>query len=440
MRSDVDSFYEKKLEKTIIEKGEESEMGQSFPKRFNEVEINFWLRYNDSKGLLIDSAEDPNQPYVFKVGDSAILSGINLAVSKMTKGELSEFILPPEMAFEEGNIMGATPGVPLYLKIKLIDFREVEITRFDLEEDERLIFAQKYKDKGNEAYQQNQLENAELLFKKAYDFIEWEKKEEFISLRIKILLNLSLILSKLGKSFPAIERAKLAINLDPKNPKAYYRRALARLNISEFDKSIEDIKKGLEIEPNNKGLINLWKDVKLKKDKYIRENQSMFNKALNKIKETPEKVISEFSEETNPILKFFIKKENGSESFLYFELFETIYDEVVKILVKELSKGKIQVNNYAKSNYIEFSLENFEETEDLVKNNLPAPSIKFEEAGYVYIDFDQEKNILVFGISLAPLPWFNSKKLIIGKICAEKNNLKFLDEKIQNIYTNIIKL
>lgn len=419
------SLYNQNLKKELLEEGE----GDTFPSRFNEVEINFLLRYKD--GEEIEVAQNPEEPYVFKIGDVAIIKGINLALTKMKKGEMSKFIIPPELGFEEGNIMGAQADKELEFIVKLVDFREVEINKFDLEKEERIIFAKEYKEKATNFYKEKKFNDAILIYEKAFNFVEWEKDETSQDLKQKLLLNLALLYTKIDKNEISIEKSTFAIDLFPDLAKAYFRRAQAHLNLSLFKHCIDDLKKALEMEPKNKDIIKLWKVAQDKKNEWQKKNKKMFEGALDNDNNNPKEIICEYSYDENFLIRATInykeKNENKKCDFLI-ELFKIIHDEITCILFEICDKVESLEIESKPKNYIEFTLQGLEKLLEKIESKRPKKMINFEEKNLLYLSYKEDSPQTILGLTLAQLPWFNSKNLVLGKICTKDVPLDKISE------------
>ena len=65
-------------------------------------------------------------------------------------------------------------------------------------------------------------------------------------------LNLAMCFLKLKNFNKCVENASNALDLDPANPKALYRRACAALELQEFDQAAADIRELIKADPANK--------------------------------------------------------------------------------------------------------------------------------------------------------------------------------------------
>lgn len=130
----------------------------------------------------------------------------------------------------------------------------------------------------------NRLLNLLLLLQlNQYYFLESETREETIkSLELSAYLNLSLCHLKLGDNYEAFSAATNAVEIDPKNEKAYFRQGQASLKLDEPAQASKQFSEVLRLEPNNQAakaqlvICNKMLSEQLKKEKKIYAN--MFDK------------------------------------------------------------------------------------------------------------------------------------------------------------------
>ena len=101
-----------------------------------------------------------------------------------------------------------------------------------------------------------------------------EKKEEALELLVVCHINLAACLLKHNKFPEVIANCTDALNLQPKNLKALYRRAVGYISINDFENARKDIETGIEVNPRSDALNNLA--IKLK------EKVASANAALSK--------------------------------------------------------------------------------------------------------------------------------------------------------------
>lgn len=82
--------------------------------------------------------------------------------------------------------------------------------------------------------------------------LEGEQEELRKSLLLASYLNQAICHLKLNEPVPAKRHADDAIDVDPSNAKAFYRRGLANIGIKEAEDAKKDFFRVLELEPDNK--------------------------------------------------------------------------------------------------------------------------------------------------------------------------------------------
>lgn len=106
--------------------------------------------------------------------------------------------------------------------------------------------------------------------------------EDIQSLKLSANLNLSLCYLKLGNNYEACSAATNAIEIDPKNEKAYFRQGQASLNLGEPAVASKQFSEVLRLQPNNQAakaqlaVCNKMLNEQLQKEKKIYAN--MFDK------------------------------------------------------------------------------------------------------------------------------------------------------------------
>lgn len=68
------------------------------------------------------------------------------------------------------------------------------------------------------------------------------------------------------------------LNKEPYNVKAYYRRALARLALNDYDKALNDLKKALSLHPTDAIVMASLEHAKKLKLHYLRREKRAYSK------------------------------------------------------------------------------------------------------------------------------------------------------------------
>ena len=133
-----------------------------------------------------------------------------------------------------------------------------------------------------------------------------ETNQNVEDFRISCYLNLSLAYLKMKEYNKSIEEATRVIQMQPKNVKALYRRGSAYLSFFMFEEAKLDFLEALNIEPNNKNVINEYNNLLKCKEESQKKQKNVFGSLFQKeYYDSVEK--SEYSQSSNPIIFFKIK-------------------------------------------------------------------------------------------------------------------------------------
>lgn len=151
--------------------------------------------------------------------------------------------------------------------------------------DERVERSQQLRNDGNASFQDEAFDEAADLYQQAFGLLtyvestdpEWRKngiRDEFLRVErpppgheasnaalVSCLLNIAAVSLQLGEHRTSIDACSDALNLDPSNAKAMYRRALARFEAPwagavDFKTAVADAKAAVDQEPSNRQVRN----------------------------------------------------------------------------------------------------------------------------------------------------------------------------------------
>ncbi|MGB1601563.1 MAG: hypothetical protein ACPIOQ_53020, partial [Promethearchaeia archaeon] len=118
--------------------------------------------------------------------------------------------------------------------------------------------ARTLKDQGNEVYAQGELQKAMELYAQAYQMVSQVDAssdallEERSRLQMACLINKAQAASTLGLYQEAFSCCSLALEIDPRNVRAYHRRAVALQGMHEFQAARQDLEAVLYLDPAHK--------------------------------------------------------------------------------------------------------------------------------------------------------------------------------------------
>jgi FK506-binding protein 4/5 len=180
----------------------------------------------------------------------------------MKKNEACIVTIPSEYGFEEEDKQCDLALVPanstLTYEIEMDSFEKAK-DPWDMDTAQKLVEAAKKKNEGNSLFKSGKIFHAARKYEKGCRFVDFEtvfedgdEKREARSLKMSLKLNDAACKLKLKDYSEAIHLTTKCLESDPVNVKALYRRAQAYSATMDLELAEEDIKKALEIDPENR--------------------------------------------------------------------------------------------------------------------------------------------------------------------------------------------
>nr|XP_046251069.1 peptidyl-prolyl cis-trans isomerase FKBP4 [Scatophagus argus] len=234
----------------IITKGQ----GYSKPNEGAAVEVTV---EGSCEGRVFDERE-----LKFEIGDGESLglpAGVEKAIMAMEQGEEALFTIKPKYGFgTAGNSKYNIPGgATLQYKIKLITFEKAKES-WEMNTAEKLEQSSVVKEKGTQYFKEGKYKQASVQYKRIVSWLEHESglseedEKKAKALRLAAHLNLAMCFLKLQEPNQALESCDKALELDPSNEKALFRRGEALCCMKEFDKARDDFQQVVQLYPTNK--------------------------------------------------------------------------------------------------------------------------------------------------------------------------------------------
>ncbi|MFS7989035.1 putative peptidylprolyl isomerase [Helianthus anomalus] len=262
-----------KVLKKILKEGE----GYDRPNDGAVVQVKLTGKLEDGTVFLKKGYDEV--PFEFKIDEEQVIDGLDRGVKTMKKGEVSLLTIHPEYAFGSTESHQEFSTVPanstVYYDVELISF-EKEKDLWELTTQEKIEASLRKKEEGNTLFKKQKYERASKRYEKALSFIEYDsafsddEKQRSKLLKVSCNLNNAACKLKLSDYKQAVKLCTKVLDADSKNVKALYRRAQACIQLVDLDLAEMDIKKALEIDPDNR-------DVKLEY-KLLREKVKEYNK------------------------------------------------------------------------------------------------------------------------------------------------------------------
>ncbi|PIN09856.1 FKBP-type peptidyl-prolyl cis-trans isomerase [Handroanthus impetiginosus] len=267
---------DKKVVKKIVKEGE----GYERPNEGAVVKLKLIGKLQDGTVFIKKGhGDDEDDLFEFKTDEEQVIEGLDRAVTTMKKGEIALLTIASEYAFgsseSKQELATVPPNSTVYYEVELVSFVK-EKESWDMNTQEKIEAAGKKKEEGNALFKAGKYVRASKRYEKAAKYIEYdtsfseEEKKQSKALKVTCNLNNAACKLKLKDYKQAEKLCTKVLELESTNVKALYRRAQAYMNMADLDLAEFDIKKALEIDPDNR-------DVKLEY-KALKEKIKEFNK------------------------------------------------------------------------------------------------------------------------------------------------------------------
>ncbi|XP_059298484.1 peptidyl-prolyl cis-trans isomerase FKBP62-like [Lycium ferocissimum] len=278
---------DKKVLKKILKEGE----GYERPNDGALVKVKLTGKLQDGT-VFVKKGHDDEELFEFKIDEEQVIDGLDKAVKKMKKGEIAVIIIQPEYAFGASDTpqeLAVVPGNSIvYYEVEMVSFVK-EKESWDMNTQEKIEAAGKKKEQGNVLFKAGKYVRASKRYEKAVSFIEYDssfnddEKEQAKLLKVSCNLNNAACKLKLKEYKEAEKLCTKVLEIDSKNVKALYRRAQAYIQLVDLDLAELDIKKALEIDPDNRDVKLEYKVLKEKIKEYNKKDAQFYGNIFAKM-------------------------------------------------------------------------------------------------------------------------------------------------------------
>ncbi|KAL8232941.1 hypothetical protein R6Q57_002719 [Mikania cordata] len=279
---------DKKVIKKILKEGE----GYERPNEGAVVQVKLTGKLQDGT-VFAKKGHDDSEPLEFKADEEQVIDGLDRAVMTMKKGEVALLTIAPEYAFgstgSEQDLGVVPPNATVIYEIVLVSFVKDKESWDMNTTQEKVEAAGKKKEEGNAFFKAGKYKKAVKRYEKAAKYIEYdtnfeeEEKKQAKALKITCNLNNAACQLKLKEYKQAEKLCTKVLELESTNVKALYRRAQAYINVTDLDLAELDIKKALEIDPNNKDVKLEYKVLKEKIKEYNKKDAKFYGNMFAKM-------------------------------------------------------------------------------------------------------------------------------------------------------------
>ncbi|KAL8500968.1 hypothetical protein ACS0TY_020524 [Phlomoides rotata] len=279
---------DKKVVKRILKEGE----GYEKPNEGAVVKLKLIGKLQDGTVFIKKGHESEDELFEFKTDEEQVIAGLDMSVIKMKKGEVVHLTIAPEYGFgsseSKQELATVPPNSTLYYEAELVSF-EKEKESWDMNTTEKIEAAGKKKEEGNALFKAGKYVRASKRYEKAAKYIEYdtsfseEEKKQSKALKVTCKLNNAACKLKLKDYKEAEKLCTKVLELESTNVKALYRRAQAYMNLADLDLAELDIKKALEIDPDNRDVKLEYKVLKEKMKEFNKKDAKFYGKIFSKL-------------------------------------------------------------------------------------------------------------------------------------------------------------
>jgi len=281
---------DKKIIKKILKEAD----GYEKPSDGTVVQIRYTAKLQDGT-IFEKKGYEGEEPFQFVVDEEQVIAGLDKAVETMKIGEVALITIGPEYGFgnieTQRDLAVIPPNSILIYEVEMVSFTK-EKESWDMNTTEKIEASREKKEQGNYLFKVGKYQRAAKKYDKAAKYIEHdnsfsaEEKKQSKVLKVSCNLNHAACCLKLKDFKEAVKLCSKVLELESQNVKALYRRAQAYIETADLDLAEFDIKRALEIEPQNREVRLEYKILKQKQIEYNKKDAKLYGNMfarLNKL-------------------------------------------------------------------------------------------------------------------------------------------------------------
>jgi FK506-binding protein 8 len=237
--------------------------------------------------------------FVFQLGDSEVVQGLDMAVGLMDVGEKAEIVCNSRFAY--GSIGLPTKNIPadatMIYTAELLDVHE----ETDLEKksyDSRKEIGNKKRERGNFFFERQEFNSAIQLYRRALEYLDESEGgitnptpdgqleatnaqlQELLEDRIKVYNNMAQAQLKIQAFEAALKSVDTVLQCQPNNVKALFRKGKILEGRADVEGAIPLLRKAATLDPENKSIQNELSRLILKSKREARNEKDLYQKML----------------------------------------------------------------------------------------------------------------------------------------------------------------
>ncbi|KAG9440606.1 hypothetical protein H6P81_020771 [Aristolochia fimbriata] len=288
----IDVTGDSKVLKKILNEGE----GIRRPSEGSTVSVRYTGMLEDGTIFEKKGFKD-GAPYEFVIDEEQVVAGLDKAAATMKKGEKSVVTIRPEFGFGNNEAKQELAVIPasstVIYEVEMVDFTK-EKEPFEMDSHEKIAAAEKKKEEGNKLFKSEKYWQAANRYDKAADYVNEDKdfsdevQNQAKSLRVSCWLNHAACSLKLSDFREVVKLCSKVLDIESHNIKALFRRAQAYVELYDLDLADFDVKKALDIDPNNREVILLLKTLKQHQAESNKRDAKLYSNMFSRMRKEPE--------------------------------------------------------------------------------------------------------------------------------------------------------
>ncbi|CAI9784854.1 unnamed protein product [Fraxinus pennsylvanica] len=262
----IDVTGDMKVKKKILKEGE----GVLTANEGASVTIRYIAKLEDGN-VFERKGFDGGQPLEFITDEEEVIIGLDRAATTMKKGECAILTISSEYGFGSSEVKRDLSIIPssstVVYEVEMLDFIR-EKAPWEMSNLERIEAAVRKKEEGNQLFRTGKYHRAGKKYEKAAEYVSedgafTDDDQKLVkSLRLSCWLNGAACNLKLNDFQEVIKLCSKVLDVESCNVKALYRRVQAYMEVGELHLAELDIKKALEVDPLNREVKLIQKNLK----------------------------------------------------------------------------------------------------------------------------------------------------------------------------------
>jgi len=243
---DLTNFVDLSGDGGLLKKITQEGSGDETPQAGDLVKAHYVGTLDD--GTEFDSSRKRGKPFEFTIGKGQVIKGWDQGFATMHKGEKGILRCKPEFAYGEQATGSIPANSTLNFDVELISFGPKPKEKWEMSAEEKEAIAMEHKEKGTGLFKEKQFEDALEAYKEAIEYCSGG------SLAASCNLNAALCCINSSQYSEALAYSTAALEIEPENVKALYRRGVARNSLGLSEEALIDLNTALSLDADNKSV------------------------------------------------------------------------------------------------------------------------------------------------------------------------------------------